>query len=126
MNSAQVHSETILPGQHFYIDFSFMQGSDIDGGKSFLLIIDKCSCYTWAFLTKTKAPPTDIIKTFLAQHGNKSATHCTICTDKGGDLWGSYFCQEVILQSNFILDPTTLDAPNQMALLNGQIKALVL
>jgi hypothetical protein len=73
----------ILPGQHFHMDFGFMNGSGfqnkdhegrtitcIDGYRSYLLIIDKASRYTWVFLTKTKSPPITIIKNFLAQHGN--------------------------------------------------------
>jgi hypothetical protein len=76
-------------GQHFTIDFGFMKGSDyvqqdkegrtitsIDGFRSYCLIIDQASRYTWVFLTKTKhpPPPIEIIKTFLQQHGNQQVS----------------------------------------------------
>jgi transposase InsO family protein len=114
------------PGQNFHMDFGFMRGSgfdakdkegntitSIDGYRSYLLIIDKCSQYTWVFLAKTKTPPIIIIETFLQQHGNPNTTHRTIRTDKGSELWGSYSFQEAILKANFILEPTAPDAPAQ-------------
>jgi hypothetical protein len=114
------------PGQHFHMDFRFMRGpgydakdkegnaiTSIDGYRSYLLIIDKCSQYTWVFLTKTKSPPIAIIETFLQQRGNKNTTHRTICTDKGGEIWGSYSFQEAPMKAKFILEPTAPNAPSQ-------------
>jgi hypothetical protein len=57
------------------------------------------SHYIWVFLViKPKTPPTDIIITFLKQHGNPKAKHHTIRTNKDSELWGSYVFQETILQ----------------------------
>jgi hypothetical protein len=68
------------------------------------------------FLAKTKTPPTNIVETFLQQHGNTSDTHRTFRTDKGGELWGSYSFQEAILKCNYLLEPTAPDAPFQNGL----------
>ncbi len=106
-------------GQHFNIDFGFMKGSgyctkdqegytitSIDGYRSYCLIIDRLSCYTWIFLTKTKTPPIDMIKQFLQQHGNTHATRKTIQTDEGGELWHSQHFRQMAMEANYILGYT--------------------
>lgn len=88
-------------GQHFNIDFGFMRGSgycttdeegrtitSIDGYRSYCLIIDRLSRYTWVFLTKTK----------------------------GGELWHSQQFQQMAMDSNYILEPTAAGAPFQNGL----------
>ncbi len=68
--------------QQFYLDFGFMRAStsnfnrpnkaqdwvihSYDGYSSYLLIVNEASCHVWAFLTKLKEPPLDIIDEFLA------------------------------------------------------------
>ncbi len=117
----------ILPGQHFNVDFGFLHGTDfattdtqgslitsIDGYQSYLLIIDKCSRYLWIFLAKTKTLPIDIVKNFLQQHGSPHTKYRTIWTDKGGELWGSYSFQEMVLKLQYLLEPTAPDAPSNM------------
>lgn len=117
---------TCLPGQHFHVDYGFMKGSgychkdeegrtitSIDGYRSNCIIVDKCSRYTWIFLTKTKHPPIQMIENFLDQHGNKSISPRTLRTDKGGELWGSQELKNVIAKTKFLLEPTAPDAPSQ-------------
>jgi len=43
-----------------------------DGFSTYLLIVDEASQYVWVFLTKTKAPPLDIIDLFLSRFGHDS------------------------------------------------------
>ena len=69
--------EDIIPdgvsGQHFYMDFGFVRGSDysmkkesgptitrIDGFNSYLVIVDQVTRYLWIFLTTSKNPPITI------------------------------------------------------------------
>jgi hypothetical protein len=111
-------------GQHFHIDYGFMKGSgycakdekgrtitSLDGYRSYCLIIEKKSRYTWTFLTKTKAPPIALLDTFLKEHGNPNAKHKTIQTDQRGELWSSQDFREIALKHQNILEPTAAGAP---------------
>ncbi len=85
LRSAERTAET---KQRFYLDFGFMCASTLnfnhpnkahdwvvhlyDGYSSYLLIVDEASCYIWAYLTKSKKPPLDIIDAFLARHGHSN------------------------------------------------------
>ncbi len=40
--------------------------TSIDGYRSYCIIVDRASRYTWVFLTKTKHPPVDLIKNSLS------------------------------------------------------------
>jgi len=115
-----------LPGQRFNIDFGFMKGTgyctkdeegrtitSLDGYRSYLLIIDRKTRYTWVFLTKTKKPPLEIIDRFLKEHGHPITHNRTIRSDKGGELWGSEEFRNLIDKHGFILDPTAPLAPFQ-------------
>ena len=119
----------LTPGQCFHIDFGFMKGTgyctkdeegrtitSIDGFRSYFLIIDRRTRYTWVFLTKTKKPPIQIFKQFLKEHGHPSAHHKTIRCDKGGELQGSQAFKEVIAEANYIMEPTAPNAPFQNGL----------
>jgi hypothetical protein len=115
--------------QCFNFDYSRMRGTDfstkdkagrlltsIDSYRSYCLIIDWKSRYSWVFLTKTKTSPLSIVKQFLAEHGNKSVTRCTIRTDQGEELWNSDdFCKQGS-DSSFLLEPTVAGAPFQNSL----------
>ena len=70
-------------GKHFSMDLEFVRGSDfsektsegktitsIDGYNSYLIIVDKSSRNMFTFLTKSKHPPIDIVRSFLACHGH--------------------------------------------------------
>ncbi len=116
-------------GQHFSIDYGFMRGStytdqddkghtvtSIDGYRSYCLIIDRRSRYTWTFLTKTKHPPIELLRTFLQQHGNTTATRRTLRTDEGGELWQNTAFRQMALETGYNLEPTAAGAPFQNGL----------
>jgi len=118
--------DTSFPGQHFGIDFGFMKGSgyckkdeegrtitSVDGYRSYFLIIDRKTRYTWIFLTKTKHPPVKIFEQFLKEHGHPTAHHRTIRCDKGGELWGSQVFRQVLVNAGYIMEPTAPQAPYQ-------------
>jgi len=113
-------------GQRFSIDFGFMKGTgysttdkyghtitSIDGYQAYLIIVNRHSCFAWTFLTKSKAPPVEIITTFLKQHGQPTLAHKTIRTDEGGELWYSQAFHQTVLQAGSILEPTAAGAPSQ-------------
>lgn len=43
-----------------------------DGYKSYLLVVDKATRYTWIFLTRNKKPPIGIISLFLDKFGHEN------------------------------------------------------
>jgi hypothetical protein len=58
-----IHIPTVQAGQHFHMDFGFVQGSDFndkdengktitskDGKRAYLSIVDRATRYTWIFL----------------------------------------------------------------------------
>ena len=73
-------------GERFHADFGFIRASDADynrpskltdrvvlsynGYNSYLAISDEVSRHVWIFLTPSKEPPIDIMRTFLARFGN--------------------------------------------------------
>ena len=70
--------EKIDPGQHFSMDFGFVRGSgyrvkmedtptvtSIDGFNSYLIIVDKATRYIWLFLTASKLPPVEMVRSVL-------------------------------------------------------------
>lgn len=113
-------------GQSFNIDYGFMKGSgyctkdeegrtitSVDGYRAYCIIVDRKSRYTWIFLTKTKAPPLQILTTFLEKHGTTQTTHKTIRTDQGGELWASQEFRQMALDAGYIVEPTGAGAPFQ-------------
>jgi dUTP pyrophosphatase len=120
---------TAACGQHFAIDFGFMKGGEfvlqdkegrtitsIDGYRSYCIIVNRASRYTWVFLTKTKHPPVDLITKFLEQHDNKQVARRTICTDEGGELWNSALFRDAVYNQGYNLEPTAAGAPSQNGL----------
>lgn len=116
----------LQPGQVFQMDFGFVRGSgysttdaegrrvtSIDGMNSYLLIIDRKTRRLWVFLMKSKAPPLQLVKDFLAQNGSRTTTHHIICTDQGGELWGSEAFQQTALKCQYLVEPTGTGAPEQ-------------
>jgi hypothetical protein len=116
---AQIQKQTALcfakqttgTKQQFYLDFGVMRTSSsnfnspnkthnqvaqsYDGYSSYLLIVDEASGHIWAFLTKSKEPPLDIIDAFLAQHGH-SHGGC-LRMDQGGELACSSHLLDMVL-----------------------------
>jgi len=89
-------------GVRFYMDFGFIWASSVDyqrpnitsdrivdsydGYSSYLLIMDDKSAKTWVFLTKSKAPPLDILRLFLRTFGRDRNLGGYIRCDQGGEL----------------------------------------
>jgi hypothetical protein len=118
---------------HFYMDFGFMRASTLDymqrdktkdrvvhsydGYSSYLLIVDKASCFIWVFLTNSKSSPIDIIKEFLTQHGHDDGG--CILMDEGGEFARSLAFQDMLLRDfHYTLEPTGADCPSQ----NGAVE----
>jgi hypothetical protein len=114
-------------GEHFHMDFGFVHGkyiqkdeigkriTSIDGYNSYLLIIDRKSRYTWIMLSKTKQPPLLFLTQFFNHHGLTSGRRI-VATDRGGELHDSLQFRELIIQANYLLQPTAPDAPFQNGL----------
>jgi hypothetical protein len=94
--------DDLQPGQTFHMDFGFMRGSgfsekdedgriitNLDGMNSYLIIVDRKTRCMWVFLTKSKIPPIKIVTEFLALNGSRTATHRTVRSNQGGELWKS-------------------------------------
>ena len=126
-----------LPGEAFSMDYGFMRGSDfqtttssgktltsIDGYNSYLIIEDRATRYTWVYLTNTKTPPIDIVRTFLKQQGNNTSQLKTIRTDEGGELWNSSQFKRMVYEEGFILEPTAPGAPFQNGMVERQNQTL--
>jgi hypothetical protein len=72
---------------------------------SHLIIADGTSRRVWAFLTKSKEPPLDILWSFMTKFGISNGV---ICTDQGGEL--SF--QDMMLQEFlYVVKPTSADSP---------------
>ncbi len=81
------------------MDFAFMQAltddykcpnkstdciiTSYDSHAAHLLIVDSASRRVWAFLTKSKDPPLDILRVFMAKFGSGMGV---VRTDQGGEL----------------------------------------
>jgi hypothetical protein len=132
--TAQQSSEQTTESQRcFYIDYGFMQASSSNysrpdkttnqvvlsyyGFSSYLLIVDKATCYIWCFLTKTKEPPTDLLDAFFSCFGHKLGG--SVRTDHGGKLAHSSALSDLLLQKyRYVFEPTGADSPSQ----NGAVE----
>ncbi len=92
------------------MDFAFMRAStedykwpkkstdwivtSYDGYSSHLVIVDSACRRVWAFLTKSKDPPIDILWAFLKKFGVGTGV---IRTDQGGELARSNTCRDMVL-----------------------------
>jgi len=116
-------------GVRFYMDFGFIQASLVDyqrpninsdiiidsydGYSSYLLIMDDKSSKTWVFLTKSKAPPLDILRLFLRTFGRDRNLGSYIRCDQGGELAA---CDLALTEFGYKVEPMGADSPSQ----NGQ------
>ena len=108
---------TIEAKRRFYMDFGFMHAStsdfsrpnkntdrvvtSYDGFSSYLLIVDEATRFIWVFLTKSKAPPLDILDSFLARFGHEHGG--SVRTDQGGELARSFAVSDPYFESIGIL-----------------------
>jgi hypothetical protein len=114
-------------GAEFFMDFAFMHAStedykrpnkatdwivtSYDGYSSHLVIVDSASRRVWAFLTKSKDPPIDILRAFLKKFGISTGV---IRTDQGGKLARSNTFRDMVLaEIGYIVEPTGADSPSQ-------------
>ena len=111
----------------FYMDFTFMRSStddykrpnkatdrvvnSYDGYSSHLIVIDGASRRVWAFLTKSKEPPLDILRSFMSKFGIGRGV---VRTDQGGELARSALFHDMMLRdSGYVVEPTGVDSPLQ-------------
>ena len=93
---------TIIEGQHGY--------------KAYLLIIDQQTRYVWAFLTKDKNPPLDIMRSWFREFGNKRTTNNLFRTDNGGELAGHEGFRKLCSNYNYLPQTTAADASYQIGM----------
>ena len=126
---------TVECKRRFYMDFGFMRAStsnfsrpnkkddcvvlSYNGFSSYLLIVDEASRFVWVFLTNSKAPPLDILDTFLSRFGHEKGG--SIRTDQGGELARLFALSDLVLRSHkYVLEPTGADSPSTIiSLLSG-------
>ncbi len=109
------------------MDFAFMRSStddykrpnkakdhivtSYDGHSSHLIVVDGASRQVWAFLTKSKEPPLDILRAFMTKFGIASGV---VCTDQGGELARSTAFRTMMLRNfGYVVEPTGADSPSQ-------------
>jgi hypothetical protein len=110
------------------MDFGFMRAStsdfscpnkntdrvvtSYDGFSSYLLIVDEATRFIWVFLTKSKAPPLDILDSFFARFGHEHGG--SVRTDQGGELAQSFALSNLLLRKHrYVMEPTGADSPSQ-------------
>ncbi len=82
-----------------------------DGYSSHLVIVDSTSRRVWAFLTKSKDPPINILWAFLKKFGVGTGV---IRTDQGSKLARSdTFHDMVLAEFGHVVEPTGADSPSQ-------------
>jgi hypothetical protein len=122
-----VPEEKFHVGQHLHVDFGFLRGSafakkdkdgrtitSLDRFRSYLVIVDRATRYKWLFLTKTKHPPLDEVRSILSKYkdlGNK--LNCTVRTDQGGELGKSHKFQALLKEYNYSYKPTGSNSSKQ-------------
>ena len=85
--------------------------------SSYLLIVDNKLSKMWVFLTKSKAPPLDILHLFLHTFGRDRDLGGYIRCDQGGKLARSHALIDMALtEFGYKVKPTGADSPSQ----NGQ------
>jgi hypothetical protein len=114
-------------GSEFFMDFAFMRASTEDykrpnkaidwvvtsygGYSSHLVIVDSASRKVWAFLTKSKDPPIDILRALLKKFGVGTGV---IRTDQGGKQARSNTFRDMVLaEFGYVVEPTGADSPSQ-------------
>jgi len=97
--------------RRYYMDFGFMRAStsnfsrpnmktgcvvtSYDGFSLYLLIVDEASHFIWVFLTKSKAPPLDILDDFFACFGHVHGG--SVRMDQGSELTRSFALFDLFL-----------------------------
>ena len=76
-----------------------------DGYRSYLLIIDRKTRYSYVFLTQSKKPPINEVRGILTKY-NGLYRDCSITTDNGGELAKSVEFRCVIRDARYTLKTT--------------------
>ncbi|KAI2511380.1 hypothetical protein MHU86_2991 [Fragilaria crotonensis] len=130
-----VPSEEIQPGQIFHMDLGFFRGpsnlvevydrhaaplpkliESRQGFVCYLLIIDRCTRYTWIFPLRSKSVPPDLIRLFFQTHGNQNRIVKTLRTDGEGSLAESPKFRSIIAEYGYTLEKTATDTSSQNGL----------
>jgi len=90
-----------------------------DGYKTYLLITDAKTRYTWVYLSKTKEPPVDFLRAFLDQYGLDSG-YRAVRLDQGGELWRSSDMCTLLQTAKYVMEPTGAGCPH----MNGKVERL--
>jgi hypothetical protein len=124
----------LLSATRVHIGFGFMCASSekyrpqkgapcvvtsVDGFNTYLLIADAKTCYTFVFLTVSKAPPLQILDQFLAKHGLNTGSRF-LRMDQGGEFWCAALICGVAAQHGYDIEPTGSDSANH----NGKVEQL--
>ena len=114
-------------GAEFFMDFAFMRSStddykhpnkatdrivtSYDGHSSHLIVVDGASRWVWEFLTKSKEPPLDILRSFMTKFGIGNGV---VWIDQGGELARSKSFRDMMLSEfGYVVEPTGADSPSQ-------------
>ncbi len=82
-----------------------------DGYSAYLLIVDNASRYVWCFLTTSKEPPIEILRSFMSKYVTGSGI---VRTDQGGELARSSIFRNTMLKDfGYVVEPTGADSPLQ-------------
>lgn len=120
------HTVTTGRGQQFHMDFGFVRGTGFsttdekgkivtsrDGYNSYLIIVDSFTRYTWTFLSASKEPPLEIVKSFLDRNGLKTGTYRNIRCDQGGELARSSKFRATVQECGYTVEPAGAENSSQ-------------
>lgn len=81
----ELHIPDAVPGQHFAMDWGFMQGKNyskkteegqlitsIDGKRCYCLIVDRATRCMWVIVSDSKEPPVNAVRDFLKKFRSKA------------------------------------------------------
>ena len=88
------------------MDFAYTNHSSYRGFTAYLSIRDEFSGYPFAFPTKNKRPPLDLIDWFVNNLKNQGLQPVQIMVDKGSELGRSSDFLALLIKHNISLDTT--------------------
>jgi hypothetical protein len=94
-------------GARFRMDFGFFSVPSIRGFRSFLVIVEAVTSYTWVFLRHNKNPPIALwvwFRKYLVKTYGVPALAWR--TDNGGELWGSNEFRVAVASQHCVMEST--------------------
>ena len=88
------------------MDFAFINQVSHRGFTAYLSIRDEFSAYPFAFPTKNKRPPLDLITWFIHNLNNQGIKPIQIMVDEGGELGRSSEFAKLLVEHNITMDTT--------------------